>query len=110
MKKKENESIYAFNQRFNNLLSKMPNDVKPSLLATTLHYLGAFDGTFGFMLKEKDPTSLKQAQDMAKKMERDASSVGKSDLLGNDHSRSTPKSESKGKEANLTETKYERVK
>lgn len=53
------------------------------------------------MLKEKDPTSLKQAQDMAKKMERNTSSVGKFDLLGNNHSRSTPKSESKGKEASL---------
>ena len=38
---------------------------------------------------------------MAKKMERNASSGGKSDLLGDDHSRSTPKSEIKGKEASL---------
>ena len=80
MKKKENEFVYEFNQRFNNLLAKIPNDVKPSPLATTLHYLDTFNGTFGFMLKEKDPTILKQAQDMAKKMERNASSVGKSDL------------------------------
>jgi hypothetical protein len=64
-------------------LDKVLNYAKPPPLATTLHYLGAFDGTFDFMLKEKDPTSLKQAHDMAKKMERNASSVGKYHLLGN---------------------------
>lgn len=42
--KKENESVYEFNQRFNSLLSKMPYDVKPSPLATTLHYLGHLKG------------------------------------------------------------------
>ena len=79
-------------------MDKIPNDVKPSPLAATLYYLGDFEGTFGFMLKEKNPTTLKVAQDMPKKMEKNVSSVGKVDLLGNTYSRSTQNSESKGKE------------
>lgn len=76
----------------------MPNDVKPSPLATTLHYLGASERTFGFILKEKNPSTLKEAQDMAKNIERNVSSVGKVYLLGSNYSRSTQKSESRGKE------------
>ena len=75
----------------------MPNGVIPSPLDTSLHYLGVFYGAFGFILKEKDPTSLKQAQDMAKKIDRNSSSVGKFDFLGNDHYKSMHKTESKGK-------------
>lgn len=52
------------------MVKNIPPEVKPSPPAVTLHYLGAFDGTFGFMLKEKNPKSLKDAQDMATRMEK----------------------------------------
>lgn len=68
IKKKDVESVPEFNQRFDSWVKRIPND-KPSQDAVLWQYLNAFDGQFGFILRNKDPTTFAQARDYAMQME-----------------------------------------
>lgn len=106
LKEKENENIQEFNIRLDRILEKIPDDVKPLEKAITLHYMDAFDATFTFMLKEKKPTNLKDAQEKARSMEKHVSSTRKTDLLGSSsyNRTSQPKREDKAKESMIVDT------
>ena len=58
-----------FNIQFENILCRIPMDIKPKDTSILLHYLNAFEETFGFILKEKQLSSLRDAHNKAKIME-----------------------------------------
>jgi hypothetical protein len=55
--KKENKSIKKFDTIFENLLKQIPNDIIPKDGAV-LQYTNAFEGKFGFMLRDKSSRPL----------------------------------------------------
>jgi hypothetical protein len=69
IKKKENETVREFNIKFQKLLDKIPQDIKPKNKAIPLYYTNAFEGPFGFYLRDKSPSTLKAAQDTASRLE-----------------------------------------
>ena len=82
VKKKENETIHEFNIRFDKLVSNVPQDLRPTAQAILILYLNAFEGWFGGLnIKEKIPNDLKTAQNWAKKVEANISSMGKKNVL-----------------------------
>jgi hypothetical protein len=58
MKKEENESVKEFYTRFENLLKQIPDDISPKDGVILLQYTNAFEGQFGFMLRDKAPKTL----------------------------------------------------
>lgn len=70
-----------FNQWFEKLLKRIPDSIKPKDPAILVHYLNAYEGTFGFMLREKNPTNLKDSQGITRKMELNVSYFRKISLL-----------------------------
>lgn len=57
MKKKENELVKYFNERFDRLLRDFPHDLRPCDGAILLLYTNAFEGQFGFLLRDKPTTT-----------------------------------------------------
>ena len=76
-KNKDNEVVKEFNSRFEKVLDKIPKDFKPKDLVILLYYTNAFKGPFGFQLRDKAPTTFKNAQETAKQMEQNFSTIAK---------------------------------
>lgn len=70
MKKKENESVKEFDTRYENLIKQIPNDIFPKDGVVLLQYTNAFEGKFGFMLRDKSPKTLVEAQEYADEIEQ----------------------------------------
>jgi hypothetical protein len=66
--KASSEGIRDFNDRFNLLLKK----VKPSFSeeAVLQHYLNSLEGVLQFTLKDRSPSTLEEAQDLASRIEQ----------------------------------------
>jgi hypothetical protein len=69
IKKKENETVSEFDNRFDRLYSQIPKDLCPPEAVVCLLYMNAFDGKFCFILKDKKPTSLAQAKEYSAEIE-----------------------------------------
>jgi hypothetical protein len=68
IQKHEEESVREFNDRFNALLNQISSNSLPE--TTTLNrYLFSFEGHFQFLLKDKSPKNLREAQDIAFQLE-----------------------------------------
>jgi hypothetical protein len=66
--KQNHETVREFNDRFNTLLSRIDSDFLPE--STILRqYLNSFKGNFQFILRNRFPTNLKEAQDGACRIE-----------------------------------------
>jgi predicted transcriptional regulator len=65
IKKNENETMDEFNKKFNELVSSMHTDIKPPDNAILIYYIEAFGGEMRYQLRDKEPTNLKAAQDIA---------------------------------------------
>jgi len=68
IKKKENETIEEFDARFESLLQQIPDNISPKDDVVLLLYTNSFEGKFGFMLKDKSPKNLREAQEQAAKI------------------------------------------
>jgi hypothetical protein len=66
--KASSEGIRDFNDRFNLLLKK----IKPSFSeeAVLQHYLNSLEGVLQFTLKDRSPSTLEEAQDLASRIEQ----------------------------------------
>ena len=104
-RKSENETMIEFNKRFNDLVSGMHKDIKHSEASTLIYYVEAFSGDFDYELKDKEPTSLANAQSMAIKIERNMQASRKSNLHGFTRGNSSKQSEPKEKSDSKTSAK-----
>jgi hypothetical protein len=80
--KKENETMEEFNKKFNDLVKSLPNTIMPSETAILIYYMEAFEGEMRYALRDKDPQTLKNAQDMAVKIDKNMQDARKSNILG----------------------------
>jgi hypothetical protein len=80
--KKENETMDEFNKRFNDLVKSLPTDIKPLDVAILIYYMEAFEGEIRYALRDKDPQTLKNAQDMAVRIDKNMQDARKSNIPG----------------------------
>jgi hypothetical protein len=65
IKKKENETIKEFISRFDRLYNQIPIDYRPTTSSVRLLYMNSFEGKFRYILKDKNPTSLAEANEFS---------------------------------------------
>jgi hypothetical protein len=82
VKKNENETMEEFNKKFNDLVSSLHTYIKPPDNAILIYYIEAFSGEMRYQLRDKEPTNLKIAQEMATKIDKNMQASGKSNLPG----------------------------
>jgi hypothetical protein len=67
--KHENESIREFHTRFETLLQKIPVSHHPSDNYLVYIYTKSFTSQLGYLLRDKNPQSIQEAQELATKIE-----------------------------------------
>jgi hypothetical protein len=67
--KHENESIREFHTRFETLLQKIPASHHPKDDYLVHIYTKSFNGQLGYLLKDKNPQSIQEAQELATRIE-----------------------------------------
>jgi hypothetical protein len=67
--KHENESIREFHTRFETLLQKIPASHHPNGDYLVHIYTKSFTGQLGYLLRDKNPQSIQEAQELATKIE-----------------------------------------
>jgi hypothetical protein len=80
--KKENETMDEFNKRFNDLVKILPTTIKPPAASILIHYMEAFEGEIIYQLRDKDPQTLRDAQQCAIKIEKNMQDARKPNLPG----------------------------
>jgi hypothetical protein len=75
MKKKENEIVKEFDTRFEMLLQQILDNIIPKDDAILLLYVNTYVGQFGFVLKDKFPKTLEEAQEKATSIKENLSST-----------------------------------
>jgi hypothetical protein len=101
IKKNENEMMEVFNKKFNELVSSLHTDIKPPDNVILIYYIEAFGGEMRYQLRDKEPTNLKSAQEIAIKIDKNMQASGKSNLPGFTRGGSSKQSESKEKATTL---------
>lgn len=69
-----------FNKRFNRVMNKIPNRIKPVPEVSILYYINAFDSKTNYKLRTKNPTTLQEVMKATITIENNrkvASRVGK---------------------------------
>ena len=69
-KKKENETIEEFNKKFTDLVARIYKDIKPPDASILIYYIEAFEGEMRYQLRDKEPTTLHGAMEIAEKIDR----------------------------------------
>jgi hypothetical protein len=100
--KTENETMIEFNKRFNDLVNNMHKDINPLEALTLKYYINAFSGDIDYELRDKKPTSLANAQNMAIKIERNMQASQKSNIHGFTRGSSSKQVEPKEKSESKT--------
>jgi len=72
--KQENETVREFNDKFESLVQKVPVSHHPSDNFLLFLYTKAFTGQMGFLLKDKAPKTIQEAQEVATRIEDNLSS------------------------------------
>jgi hypothetical protein len=57
-------------------------DVKPPTASILIYYIEAFNGEMRYQIRDKEPTTLKIAQEMVINIDRNMQASSKSNLLG----------------------------
>jgi hypothetical protein len=65
----ENESIWEFHTRFETLLQRIPASHHPKDDYLVHVYTRSFNGQLGYLLRDKNPQSIQEAQELATKIE-----------------------------------------
>ena len=99
MKKSETETMDEFNNRFTELSNSSPVTHAPPVASTLDYYIEALSGKIQYQIKDKEPTTLLQAQNLAIKIDKNMQSLGESNIQGYSRSSTPLKTfEPKGKE------------
>ena len=80
IKRGENETMDEFNKKFTDLTNAIHTDYKPTAQSILVYYIEALNGEMQYQLKDKDPTTLLIAQEMAVKIDRNMQSSSKSNI------------------------------
>ena len=104
IKKRENEIVEEFNQRFNKILRDMTRDYKPPDKTILEQYLEACPIQTQYEIKRAHPNTLAISQSTIEELEKDKKASGKSEILGFER----VQIKSKGKE--VKEEEFESVK
>jgi len=86
-----------FNKNFNDLVSSLDIDIKPLDNAILIYYIEAFGGDMRYQIRDKEPITLKGAQEMETKIDKNMKALGKSNLPGFTRGGSYTQSEPKDK-------------
>jgi hypothetical protein len=97
--KKENETMDGFNKRFNDLVKSLPTNIKPSDTAILIYYMESFEGEMRYQLRDKDPQTLKDAQVMAVRIDKNMQDARKSNIPSFSRGTSSQPYEEKKKKA-----------
>jgi hypothetical protein len=71
-----------FNKKFNDLVKKIATNIKPSDVAILIYYMEAFEGEMRYALRDKDLQTLRDAQVMAVRIDKNMHDVRKSNIPG----------------------------
>ena len=95
--------MVEFNTKFNSLVKSLHRDIKPSDATILIYYLEAFEGEMRYALRDKNPQTLKAAQALAIKIDKNMQDARKSNIPGFTRGSSSKvndeKKESKGQES-----------
>jgi hypothetical protein len=80
--KKKNETMDEFNKRFNDLLKSLPKNIKPSHTTILIYYMEAFEGEMRYQLRDKDPQTLRNAQVITVRIDKNMQDARKSNIPG----------------------------
>jgi hypothetical protein len=72
--KQENETIREFHNKFETLLQKIPMSHHPSPSFLLFIYTKALTGQLGYLLRDKNPQTIQEAQEVATRIEDNLSS------------------------------------
>ena len=71
-----------FNTKFRRVVADLPKGIKPKDDSILISYIEAFIGDLRYQLRDKESIDLKTAYELAKKIEKNMQSSGKSDIPG----------------------------
>jgi hypothetical protein len=74
--------VVEFNEKFNNLVKSLHQDVKPPVAAILIYYIESFEGEMRYALRDKDLQNLQAAQETALRIKRNMLEARKSNILG----------------------------
>jgi hypothetical protein len=80
--KKKNETMDEFNKKFNDLVKSLPTTIKPPDASILIHYMEAFEGEIRYQLRDKDPQTLKDAQNFAVRIDKNMQDARRSNIPG----------------------------
>jgi hypothetical protein len=75
--KREKTNCPEFNTKFSKAYYRIPISVRPNADFALLYYLKAFDGSFSFLLREKEPQNLDAAFSAAIRIEKNINAAQK---------------------------------
>ena len=91
-----------FNTMFRRVVVDLPNEINPKDASILISYIEAFTGDLRYQLRDKEPTDLKIAQELAEKIEKNMQSLSKSNIPGYTRG-NTSQNKEKGKSIELEE-------
>ena len=86
-----------FNTKFRHVVADLPKYIKPKDASILISYIEAFTGDLRYQLRDKEPTNLKNAQELAEKIEKNMQSSGKSNIPSHTRGNNSYNKETKGK-------------
>ena len=84
------------------MVADLPNEIKTKDSSILISYIKAFTGDLRYQLRDKEPTDLKNAKELAEKIEKNMQSLGKSNIPGYTRG-NTSYNKEKGKSIELEE-------
>jgi hypothetical protein len=108
--KKENETMEEFNKIFNDLVKSLPQTIKPPDASILIHYMEAFEGEIRYQLRDKEPTTLRDAQKYAIKIDKNMQDARKSNIPGFSRGTSSRPYEEKKKKVENQESSNDGIK
>jgi len=81
IKRKENESIDNFNNRFDKILQYIPATQAPTTQTKLTYYLNTFQGMFSFLLNQTQATTLEDAKENTKNLDTNYEMSCKLDIM-----------------------------
>ena len=82
MKKSEMETMDEFNNKFTELSNSIPATHAPPAASTLDYYIEALIGKIQYQIRDKEPTTLLQSQNLYIKIDKNMQSSGESNLQG----------------------------